>query len=192
MTVGGNYWNKFTPTQIDQAIENALALSPGPAAASLIHQASVTLTNDDIVGLGSAGFVVTGNPAVTQAILVTDFISRFVFAADYTTAANGFGLGTALYGQLFVILFGLPAAVQTPYSALGVADWSGFASGLDLLGGLYGQGVVLFQPGLEAITDGDPANTWTLCISFKVFSATLGRYQTTAESGWDADTRTFS
>lgn len=194
------WWTKYTNEQIDQAIANALGMSGG-SAASLIHQASVTLTNAQINSL-------VGTSALTNPVIVPG-LSGCVCEFDVGRVAPLNGMAYSNVDGAFAFYVGLARAnadafnlAGDTYQLLGNGDpgflhfgaqvhYDGYRTirpddivGESLWFRLYGQSVPL--------ADGDAGNTLPVNVRFFVFHFAQNRYLTTAESGWNETTRTFS
>jgi len=203
------WYSKYTMTQIEQAIENAL--SGGAPSASLIHQASVTLNDAQIKAIPSR-IQVVGNPAADVFLsLVSGSMIVSAFAAGYTAGSLqepimmwGDGTIAAWYfGQDGILLAGAHAereqAPMIPISALSFAGSGGLTNRnvarTNSFDSLVGQGFQLRDDNNDGgadYTGGDSANTVILACIFLAQNASTGAYLTTVESGWDEDTRTFS
>ncbi len=182
------WWNLFTNAQIETALSNAL--NGGTPSASLIHQASITLDHSDLLGwLSGAPILLTGSPGLDRGLLPISVFSHCSLATDYDQVDPNFRIGTVGYGPYFTFLGQLPLAAQTPYTAITVND-SGFQTTRDI-DSIINEGLALLSAA-SSITGGNAADSVVVCCEFRVFDRVLGRFLTTDESGWDADTRTFS
>lgn len=184
----------FLPTTVNDG-----GGSPGGASPSLIHQATVTLTDAQIKALPTTPVDLTGTPGATRVL-------AYQFGTAHLNASAGSysGVGTVdpnlamlqmRVGNLFASVYG---------------DWSwileeGF-DGLVMMPALSESGLrtefanlpfVLYGPngvteGLGNFGGGHADNTLRVSVAFMVFDLSTGLFLSTDDSGWDQDTRTFS
>lgn len=195
-----SWYNDYTEAEVGQAIANALA---GGGGASLIHQASRTLTNAEFLAASNTSPELAGAPGASKWItnitgqLMIDAASPYVWDAG---AAVFFGWGAALDDatagltntSLPFIFDGsaIQSALLVPPFAIigGNPEAASFAAPLSENQPLT---CTLFNNSVP-ITGGDPSDKITLSALFYVFDRTQGKFLTTVESHWNETTRTFS
>lgn len=169
---------------------------------SLIHQASLTLTDVQARALRSAPFELAPTPGADRMTVATlaEFYHRWV--ADFTNidAAATISIGAA--GELVSLL-----------EATGNGVSNVLANGEDMLARfvvrpdsatypatIYKFPVNLFNKPLLITATNGVAGDFTggdgsevlVSAEFRVWDRTLGKYLTVAESGWDEHSRTFT
>lgn len=190
------WWNLFTNAQIETALSNAL--NGGTPAASLIHQASVTLIDTEIRNLHQL-YVIAPTPGEFRAITATFGELLLNWAADFTSVDAGAQVLLGASSELVNLdeaeggVSGLIASGNTKIARLvPIIDGGSFSAQPTTPGGILNLPLYLFAiNGGHAFADGN-GSTLVCGVTFKVWDSLTGRYLTTDESGWDADTRTFS
>jgi hypothetical protein len=200
-----SWWTKYTSEQIDQAIENALA-GPGGGAASLIHQASVTLTDQEFREAPVNGPIETvpghADFLLRFALGVIEVDARAGAYADFEADSNvlfeydtgNYGDNASLQVLPWTTMLGAAARTQAtvlPYVFIDVLNNSrafGVPSSADFRG--TNIGVALFNNNAP-YTGGHVDNRARFLTHFYVIDSD-GVALTTAESGWDETTRTFA
>lgn len=186
-------------------------------AASLTHQVTVVLDDDDIKALPPSRFRITGDPAdadqvilVQSGVLVTNIIagaytatgSEPQLALKSGTMSGGWltatqmsyaGAATGLTGNFpFVII----STFNPAFTVGTMGDYSGSKyTNEKSLDDHKGVGIFLYDDdndGGDPYEDGNAANTMRVTLLFFVLDSATGELLTTAETGWDAVTRTFT
>lgn len=186
-------------------------------SASLIHQASRTLTNAQIKALPTTRIAIV--PATelleyqtppTRLILPVSAVgikSAGVAYGNYDAATQfllawGSDFSTTVGAAIEMVAAQTAGFPDPPFGsfsefALGSTDaWqitfviapAPFGGGGYQDNGLY---LAMYNAG-GALTLGDAANTLDICCAFHVYDVPLKKYLTTVESGWDQASRTFS
>jgi len=183
-----SWFNKYTLSQVEEAISNALS-----GGASVVHQASVILNNDQIVALGAN---VIGAPAANR--VITDVWSDVIVdvtAGAYTNVDTG-DMYLEYESSGRAASASTSNAVLEDNSAVNLLQWAPAQLAPDswnVLSDYAAQGVGLEIPSnLGPLHDGHAANSIAIAATFLVRDRTTGRYLTINQSGWDETTRTFS
>ncbi len=179
------WWNNFTNAQIDQALS-------GQAFA--IHQVSLTLTHAQIVALG-ANLIGTPSPNHMITNVWSDVIIDLT-AGAYSNVDSVGNMYLEYENSGRAASAATNNAVLEDDSAINALPWAPAQIQTDSWNPLTdyaGQGIALEIPSnLGPLADGHADNTISITASFLVRDVVSRRYLTIAESGWDADTRTFS
>ena len=206
--MGGTWYHKYSMQQIDDALAWVLEQMDGGTSASLLHQTSLRITDDQIKTLPTAAVDLTAAPGInrlvipSRAVVVTDFASAAYIAA--AGASWEIDLGDPATSGLMMLGVALMQGplqstdswyVQLPQGdGVGTGDFLGLILGSGApVAGLVNQALQLrdFYDGVSNYTGGDPNNTALVNVQFTVLDVTLDRLLTTAESGWDPNTRSF-
>lgn len=189
-----SWWNEFSEGEIVQAIRNSL---DGGSSASLIHQASRTLTNAEIIAWQDPNpgyFVIVPSPGAQRCarFLEADVLVHRV-STVYTNASANSNIYFTEYGG---IAASLDPNMQSTWNTLGPFDRIIALSGLDRediidLTAAANKPIRLDQTNSGNLEGGNAGDSLTACCTFLVFDVSTGRYLTTAESGWNETTRTF-
>lgn len=180
---------------------------------SLVHQASVTLTDDQIKALPSVPVAVV---APTEILNYAGNPTQFflpVSGAAFLTKPNNNGYGNVdapnlilAWGSDWSTSIGLAAEWQEIGTAAPILGpiTGAFSDALDWLltfimgpstfgdGSIQDNGIfVLIFNDFGDLLGGDPDNTLKVSLGFLVFDVALGRHLTVAESGWNETTRLF-
>lgn len=198
-------WRTYSRSQMDQAIANAL--EGGAPSASLIHQAHITLNNDEIIHLPTFAPTIIPAPGANRLIALTNADGFLYLTAPYSNITalysaitfdfgqfNGFYLSGPIDANSFLVA-GEPIrrAVMLPDQQIVAAATTQYADVLGSVADMIDAPFTLMADQADGdYMDGDPANTLDLSVTFQVYDFTLKRYLTTTESGWHEDTRTFS
>jgi hypothetical protein len=169
----------------------------------------VTLNDDLTKALPTSHFEVTGDPGLDRFLVVTLAVPYFNWIADYSNIAatailylalnNGQTLTTSLFqavrsgvgsflanGDVAVTMFANDSYIDPTRGMIAKEDIfpaQVFNSAITL---------GMFNGANGNLQDGDPANALDLSVLFNVYDRALKRFLTTAESGWNETTRTFS
>lgn len=182
--------------------------------ASLIHQASRMLDNDQFKALPSLRQTIAGAPGAnvllipTQFLLIASFVSAYAAAADFAHLAltpddaAGLNMWTTIFradpglaplndvltatGTRFT-LFDIPQTSQS-------IDWGSSFPVLRSadLSNFVNKALTIGIYGNDGdLTLGDPGNSVIVSSAFVAVDVTTGLRLSTAESGWNETTRTF-
>lgn len=176
--------------------------------ASIIHQASRTLNNDEIKALPSNPRpTIVGAPSATRIVIPAGGYWESDFTAGAYLSANAswqFLLGGVEVSNpvnaspVLNSAIARNGSIGIPFMSIGGGDFTGI-----ILSGAFGgvaPNALAGQPldfgddydGVSDYTNGHASNTLIVCAMFLVWDMSLKRFLTTDESGWNESTRTFS
>ena len=184
-----------------RAIRNLIANPVSPGAASIVHQATVLLTDAQIKALPTTPFEIVAAPGANWA-----FVPIAAALVIDTTA----GAYATIDANASITVIGNITNLSSIVESDGQV--TAFLTGgerMAFLGQMYGGGVYGQAPvdswstysdralqlyaasGGTNFTDGNAANTLRVSVEFRVFDVTTGRFLTTDESGWNDETGLF-
>lgn len=206
------WWTTFTEEEVRQAIANALSMSNG-GGGSLIHQASRTLNNGQIIALHTTPITIVGPPGSGRMV---DFQHALLSADTASGSYGGFDADAAIYldqgnhqvssvvaddggaaGNLSALIGSSSSGTAIAHAIRG--DWSYNAASWSTPNSTTSERNTYEDAALSLVSSnsvnfngGHANNSLVLLIEFRVFDFTLKKYLTTDESGWNETTRTFA
>lgn len=184
-----SWWSKYSLSQMEEMMDFLFQQSQGGgSSASLIHQASVTLTHGQLTTPNTYEFVGAKPGCVvlpTVGTVLTHIVTAYTFGGTDADPIiiDGFGnlvflFDAEIFKNIGDYLAWAPMAFVTGTES---SDW-------DTLDSLQGQALVIDNGGKSG---GHADNTAKFGAEFRVYDPSTGLFLTTTESGWDEDTRTF-